>query len=168
MKYSLVCLLFISLISIPSSSYGLEKTKVKKRVKVKSKKHFLEKNRTSIKNPFDLRDPFKRLISLKKVSDKKKNSFLDGDVFTNLPSIENIPLNDISIVGILFGEKPRAIAKLKGKSKDTFILKEGMKLGEDNAEIKAIFPGGIVVVEKIRNVYNQDEYLETIIPVTSN
>ena len=42
-----------------------------------------------------------------------------------------------------------------------------MRLGRDNAEIKAILPGGIVVVEKIRNVYNQEEYLETIIPIST-
>ena len=58
------------------------------------------------------------------------------------------------------------MAKIKN-GKDTYLLKEGMRLGLDNAEIKAILPGGIVVVEKIRNVYNQEEYLETIIPISS-
>ena len=45
-------------------------------------------------------------------------------------------------------------------------MREGMKLGLNNAEIKAILPGGIVLVEKIRNVYDEDEYLETILPVS--
>ena len=46
------------------------------------------------------------------------------------------------------------------------MLREGMKLGPERAELKAILPGGIVVVEKIKNIYNQEEYLETVIPVT--
>ena len=46
------------------------------------------------------------------------------------------------------------------------ILKEGMKIGEDGAELKAILPGGIILVEKIVNVYGQEEYLETVIPIS--
>jgi hypothetical protein len=34
-------------------------------------------------------------------------------------------------------------------------------------DVKAILPGGIILVEKIRNVYDQDEYLETVLPVSS-
>ena len=41
-----------------------------------------------------------------------------------------------------------------------------MKIGEDGAELKAILPGGIIVVEKIVNVYGQEEYLETVIPIS--
>ena len=51
-----------------------------------------------------------------------------------------------------------------GQSKEIYLLREGMKVGEDKSEIKAILPGGIVVVEKIRNIYEQDEYIETVIP----
>ena len=41
-----------------------------------------------------------------------------------------------------------------------------MVIGENNAVIKAILPGGVVLVEKIKNVYEQDEYLETILTIT--
>ena len=51
---------------------------------------------------------------------------------------------------------------------NVYYIKEGMKLGENGAEVKAILPGGIVLVEKIRNVYDQDEYLETVIPVSND
>lgn len=54
-----------------------------------------------------------------------------------------------------------------GASSDIYILKEGMKVGVDDAEVKAILPGGIVVVEKIVNVYDQQEYIETVIPVSA-
>jgi type IV pilus assembly protein PilP len=41
-----------------------------------------------------------------------------------------------------------------------------MKLGENQAELKAILPGGIVVVEKLKDVYDKDEFIETLIPVS--
>ncbi len=46
------------------------------------------------------------------------------------------------------------------------ILREGAKIGEDGAELKAIMPGGVILVEKIINVYGQEEYLETVIPIS--
>ena len=136
----------------------------------KQKFEFFNGNKTSIKNPFGLRDPFKRKRIRLKGRKGKYSAFLKGNFFSNLPSIENVPLNQVRIVGVLLGKNRRAMAKIiqgAGLSKDTYILKEGMRLGRDNAEIKAILPGGIVVVEKIRNVYNQEEYLETIIPIST-
>lgn len=89
--------------------------------------------------------------------------------YSNLPEINDFPLSEIRIVGVLLGKERRAIAKVmmsQGKvSDDSYMIKEGMTLGENNAEVKAIVPGGIVLVEKIRNVYDQDEYIETVIPV---
>jgi len=38
-----------------------------------------------------------------------------------------------------------------------------MKLAKGTAELKAIMPGGIALVEKIKNIYDQEEYIETII-----
>jgi len=122
-----------------------------------------------IKNPFEMRDPFKRELRRKRRN--KKDYPGTRTVFSNIPSIDMVPLDQIRITGILIGKERRAVAKKvdsNGNVGDqSFILKEGMKLGENNAEIKAILPGGIVLVEKIRNVYDQDEYLETIIPVSS-
>ncbi len=126
---------------------------------------FFKKQKTSIENPFELRDPFKRIIKRSRSKRKKKfGGFVEGNVFSNLPSIENVPVEKIVITGVLLGKDRRAIAKVEGGS-DVFILREGMKLGMDNAELKAILPGGIVLVEKIRNVYDHDEYLETVIPI---
>lgn len=95
----------------------------------------------------------------------------EGSVFTNLPAIENVPLSKIRVVGILLGKERRAMAKIEGggsgtQGGETFILKEGMKLGENQAELKAILPGGIVVVEKLKDVYDKDEFIETLIPVS--
>ena len=59
------------------------------------------------------------------------------------------------------------IANGKTLLPEVFYIKEGMKLGSSGAEVKAILPGGIVLVEKIRNVYDQDEYLETVIPISN-
>jgi type IV pilus assembly protein PilP len=131
----------------------------------------LKNNKTNIKNPLELRDPFKR--ELRKKRRGKKDYPGTKSVFSNVPSIDATPLDRIKITGILIGKERRAVAKIiqderGGLSEESYILKEGMKLGENNAEIKAILPGGIVLVEKIRNVYDQDEYLETIIPVAAD
>jgi Tfp pilus assembly protein PilP len=127
---------------------------------------------TSIKDPFELRDPFKRILFKRKSEIKKNYAMLEeGSVFTNLPAIENVPLSKIRVVGILLGKERRAMAKIEGggsgtQGGETFILKEGMKLGENQAELKAILPGGIVVVEKLKDVYDKDEFIETLIPVS--
>ncbi len=130
----------------------------------------LLKGSSTIKNPFELRDPFKRELRRKRRG--KKDYPGTKTVFSNIETIDNTPLDRIKITGILIGKERRAVAKTvdeNGKAGDqSYILKEGMKLGENGAEIKAILPGGIVLVEKIRNVYDQDEYLETIIPVASD
>lgn len=134
-----------------------------------------------VREALKLRDPFKRPAVTRS---QRKSSLADGPKtnFTqNVPSIEGVPLRAIRIVGILLGEERRAIAKIVSGVSDnssaevldnanlgeeSYLLREGMRIGENNAEIKAILPGGIVLVEKIRNVYDQDEYLETIIPIT--
>jgi type IV pilus assembly protein PilP len=121
---------------------------------------------TSIKDPFELRDPFKRILFKRKSEIKKSYAMSEeGSVFTNLPTIENVPLSKIRVVGILLGKERRAMAKVDTGG-ETFILKEGMKLGENQAELKAILPGGIVVVEKLKDVYDKDEFIETLIPVS--
>jgi len=130
-----------------------------------SKYNFFKEQKTYIKNPFELRDPFRRLNEPSKSTKRKTMSGAGGNFFSNGPVLEEIQLATLKVVGILLGKERRAMAKI-GDAKDTFILKEGMKIGPDSAEIKAILPGGIVLVEKIVNVYDQEEYLETIIPVS--
>ncbi|MDC1173807.1 hypothetical protein OAT67_00295 [Bacteriovoracaceae bacterium] len=118
-----------------------------------------------------MRDPFKRK-DLKLKNDKRSyGGYLQNNSYSNLPTINRVKLESIRVIGILLGKDRRAMAKTisaMGKlSDDTFILKEGMRLGENNAEIRAIVPGGVVLVEKITNVYDQDEYIETVIPVSN-
>jgi Tfp pilus assembly protein PilP len=134
-------------------------------------------SKTNIRNIQELRDPFRKPIvksMQKSIQRGPRTSFVE-----NVPSIEGVPLGLVRIVGVLLGEERRAIAKIISTETsidesdgpvrfddETYILREGMKIGENQAEIKAILPGGIVLVEKIRNIYDQDEYLETIIPLT--
>lgn len=107
------------------------------------------------------RDPFKRSILKAKDDDKnKKKRFY----YSNKASVNTIDIDTLRIVGVFLGAQRRAIAVDKG-NKEPFIIKEGMKLGVDKIEVKAILPGGIVLVEKIINIYDEIEYLETIIPV---
>lgn len=132
---------------------------------------------TYVKNPLDLRDPFKRKVNRSKKAKAKLEGFATG-VYSNVHnSLGNVNIEDIKVVGIIIGPERRAIVKISSAtnsdpsggevtSSDVIYVKEGMRVGFEDAEIKAILPGGIVIVEKIRNVYDQDEYLETVIPVS--
>lgn len=129
-----------------------------------------KKSGVRIKDALNLRDPFRRESRKGSRSKSNRGRILVDNKFSNLPVIGRATLDSIKIVGVLLGENRRAIARVvssSGKVSDsTFIIKEGMKLGQNDAEVKAIVPGGIVVAEKIRNVYEEDEYIETIIPIT--
>ncbi len=169
--------LFIALLLLPINGRAQEpisENKIKEnRKKRLSKIPVFNEKETSIKNPFDLRDPFKRKMF--KTGERSKNfgGFLKDGKYSNLPTINDYSIASIRVVGVLLGKERRAIAKIASGqngtnlSEESYIIKEGMTLGENNAEVKAIVPGGIVLVEKIRNVYDQDEYIETIIPVST-
>jgi len=128
----------------------------------------LFKSKTFLKNPLDLRDPFKKRINKRKTQQEKIH---ENGVYSNQADrIENKPIESIRIVGVMIGKERRAMAKIatgKTLGSEVFFIKEGMKIGPNGAEVKAILAGGVVLVEKIRNVYDQDEYLETVIPVSS-
>ena len=128
---------------------------------------FFKGQKTDIKNPFKLRDPFKKPIlrGSRKVLQTVPNKVGENS-YSNRPSLAGVALDNISIVGVMLGKNRRAIARTKG-NKETFIIKEGMPLGLDNAIVKAIMPGGVVLVEKIKNVYDQFEYLETLLPISN-
>lgn len=122
--------------------------------------------KTSIEEPLKLRDPFQapkeKLVRQERPGEAKKNS--DG-IYTNLEEIGVVPLKDIKITGILIGRDRRAIVSVTGK-KTPFIIHEGNKLGENQAEVKAIVPGGLILVEKVVNIYGETEFLETVIPIS--
>lgn len=123
------------------------------------------RDKTKIEKPFELRDPFKA-PSVKADKDKKKEGFVvSNGLYTNIEEKQVKRVEDIKLVGVLIGKERRAMVTT-GEGKEIIILKEGMKIGEDGAELKAILPGGIILVEKITNVYGQEEYLETVIPIS--
>lgn len=132
----------------------------------------LFKSKTFVKNPLDLRDPFRRRINKKKSASHSNLKNREYGIYSNqMDSIENKPVEQLRIVGVMIGGKDRrAMAKLfinNNLGKEVFYIKEGMKIGPNGAEVKAILPGGVVLVEKIRNVYDQDEYLETVLPLSN-
>ena len=122
------------------------------------------KDKTKIEKPFELRDPFK---APQFKSDKGKNTegfYSSGKgQYTNIVEATVKSVNEIKLVGVLIGKERRALV---ANGKSVIILKEGAKIGEDGAELKAILPGGIILVEKMINVYGQEEYLETVIPIS--
>ena len=125
----------------------------------------LFKGKTSINDPFSLRDPFRRPMIRKEKNNTSVLGKKQKGEYSNLKTIGKVKLEELTIVGVLIGKERRAIVKV-GKEPNPFILKEGMRLGENNAEIKAIVPGGIILVEKVTNIYGEDEYLETVIPIS--
>nr|BDT26670.1 pilus assembly protein PilP [Bacteriovorax sp. HI3] len=137
-----------------------------------SNQYNLFKSKTYVKNPLDLRDPFKRRINKKKSNQVKARERLNG-IYTNYTnSLEGRSIESLHVIGVVIGAERRAMIKVsddnKGPGGEIIYVKEGMKVGENGAEVKAILPGGVVLVEKIRNVYDQDEYLETVIPVSND
>lgn len=129
----------------------------------------LFKSKTFVKNPLDLRDPFKRKINKKKAQSASRTHEL-GVYNNQTDTIDSKPVENIRIIGVMIGKERRAMAKIAVNNvvgKEVYYLKEGMKIGPNQAEVKAILPGGVVFVEKIRNVYDQDEYLETVVPLSS-
>jgi type IV pilus assembly protein PilP len=124
------------------------------------------KDKTKIENPFDLRDPFKApQMKMEKTKDKGGYFSSGTGQYSNRKEEPIKDINEIKLMGVLIGKERRALVNIKG-NKEVIILKEGMKIGQDGIELKAILPGGIVLVEKIVNVYGQEEYLETVIPIS--
>lgn len=130
------------------------------------------RDKTKIENPFELRDPFKapNIKSGKKIESGNVNAREQAQ--TNEERLAEVQVSDIKVVGVLIGKERRAAIRIGDKSTEanssgkTIFVKEGTKIGPDQAEVKAILPGGIVLVEKITNVYGQEEYLETVIPIS--
>lgn len=126
-------------------------------------------DKTKIENPFNLRDPFKAPFNKSDGKTKGRGFFLSGKgQYSNIgeTALDQLPVGQIKVVGVLIGKERRALVNLGKDGNQIIILKEGMKIGPEAAELKAILPGGIVLVEKIVNVYGEEEYLETVIPIS--
>jgi len=137
------------------------------------------KDKTKIENPFNLRDPFKAPTFKNEAKrDGRGFSVTGKGQYSNISedNLEQMNLADIRVVGVLIGKERRAMISTGAKAdrpsgesssgNKVIIVKEGTKIGPEAAELKAILPGGIVLVEKIVNVYGEEEYLETVIPIS--
>jgi type IV pilus assembly protein PilP len=133
---------------------------------VQTGKNFF-KDKTNIENPFNLRDPFRAPQTKSDVKKTGRGFKITGKgEYSNIneTSLEQLNLETLRVVGVLIGKERRAMVT-SGGNKIT-ILKEGMKIGPEMVELKAILPGGIVLVEKIVNVYGEEEFLETVVPIS--
>ncbi len=121
---------------------------------------------TSIKKPFELRDPF-RPAKIKVERGKDVVGRVSNGVYSNIPVLGDVELSKLRVVGVIIGKERRAFIKVDGdQDNTTFTIKEGQILGESDAELKAIMPGGLILVEKTTNIYGQEEYLETVVPIS--
>jgi type IV pilus assembly protein PilP len=137
----------------------------------KSAKNFF-KDKSKIEEPFSLRDPFLSPPLKKAVKKENKVEKLELNEKGEFSNVKETPLDQISIteikvVGVLIGKERRAMVNSGKEGSKVIILKEGMKIGPEETELKAILPGGIVLVEKITNVYGEEEFLETVIPISN-
>jgi len=120
---------------------------------------------TKIKKPFELRDPFQVPV-IKSINSIKEKSAREASI-DNTPQLDiEYDLEEISIVGVLIGKNRRVLLKVKDKPKVTYTLSEGDRFGIDGPVIKAILPGGVILVEKITNIYGENEFIETVVPIS--
>lgn len=123
------------------------------------------RGQTSIDDPFDLRDPFQP-PKFATQGQKRREQNRTG-VWDNQRKLsEPVKIEDIRITGVLIGTNRRVILKV-GTNEDAYTLKEGETIGPLGPEIKAILPGGIILAEKISNIYGEPEYIETVIPISN-
>jgi type IV pilus assembly protein PilP len=122
------------------------------------------KGQTSIKNPFELRDPFQppkfKSRSSKRIKERSKGILDNVERYTGEYDLEKIV-----IVGILIGKERRVLVRID-KDQSTYTLREGEKIGSSGPVIKAILPGGVILVEKITNIYGESEFIETVVPIS--
>jgi type IV pilus assembly protein PilP len=131
------------------------------------------KDKTRIENPLELRDPFKspQPKGQQRRQGGAKHKKADGS-YSNLAgeNLRDWNIYELKVVGVMIGKERRAMITRNVAEGTTankvVVVKEGSSIGPDNAEVKAILPGGIILVEKIINVYGQEEYLETVVPIS--
>lgn len=123
---------------------------------------------TSIEKPLDLRDPFKSPPLKKKSEEEQKRdkSILRNGIFTNLPTIESLEVQNLKVLGTLMGSEPRALVADKNMPKNAIMIKEGDKINNGKVELKAILPKGVIFVEQFTNPYGQIDLQETIVPIS--
>lgn len=128
------------------------------------------KDKTKIENPFELRDPFKSPQSKTDAKEKNSKGYFQSEKgsYSNVNQVDltQMSVDSVKVVGVLIGKERRAMIRVSNDVKEVIILKEGDQIGPDKAELKAVLPGGIILVEKMTNVYGQEEYLETVIPIS--
>ena len=120
------------------------------------------KGQTDIKEPFELRDPFQSPKFKSKAQRKTKQR--RSGILDNIEKLnEDFDTEKITVVGVLIGKNRRVIVRSGDKN---FTLKEGDTYGKNGPEIKAILPGGVILVEKITNIYGENEFIETVVPIS--
>ena len=121
--------------------------------------------KTSIEKPFEVRDPFQPPRFKSQTSEKTQKRI--RGILDNIPKAEfKYDLTKVRILGVLIGKERRVIVQIDGET-NSYSMKEGDRFGVDGPEVKAILPGGVILVEKINNIYDEEEFIETIIPISN-
>lgn len=117
---------------------------------------------TTIPKPFELRDPFQK-PSLKSKSKQRRDQGIKGVWNEEEKFNGNFDIDKIQITGLLIGKQRRVLIKINGKD---YKFKEDESIGRGGPKIKAILPGGIILVEQVNNIYGEPEYIETVVPIS--
>lgn len=116
-----------------------------------------------IEKPFELRDPFQTPKFKSKDKERRQKEF-NGKFERNVQKLDKqVSVENVEIVGVLIGKDRRVMIK---EGSEVYTLREGEQLGIGGPEIKAILAGGIILVEQIVNIYDEPEYIETVIPIS--
>lgn len=121
------------------------------------------KDQTSIKDPISLRDPF-QVPKFQSQGAKANKERFSGELDNQLKIEKTVNLDDIRIVGVLIGNERRVILNIAKEG--PYTLKENDAIGINGPVLKAILPGGVILVEQINNIYGEPEYIETVIPIS--
>ena len=117
---------------------------------------------TSIPEPFKLRDPFQN-PKFKSEKKEKREQRLSGVWNEERKLSQDVKLDSLDITGVLIGKNRRVLIKVGDV---VYKFKEEDNIGPNGPKIKAILPGGIILVEQITNIYGEAEYIETAIPLS--
>ena len=126
------------------------------------------KSMTSLKDPLGMRDPFQPppiQRSGNQGAGTASTEQING-IYSNIPALGNMPIQEVRVVGVIIGPERRAFVRKNNNDPTTYVVRENDELGGGGARVRAILPGGMILVEKVTNIYGEEEYLETVIPLS--
>ena len=120
--------------------------------------------KTDIEDISEIRDPFLKPPKEEGNVDLSKRNSGIWDYEEKLTDKVNV--NELEVTGVLIGPTRRVLIKPKKSSSKTYRFEEGESVGTNGPVVKAILPGGVILAERINNIYGEPEFIETVVPIS--